>query len=72
MVVWTLTLPLRDTAWWRWAIVLIPGALLYFFPLPGLNAPQSQLLGVFAASVIALVAQPVPMGVSILVAMTRH
>jgi DASS family divalent anion:Na+ symporter len=64
-----LTLPLRSTAW-RWAIILIPGALLYFFPLPGLNALQGQLLGVFVATIIALVVQPVPMGVSILVAMT--
>lgn len=51
-------------------MVLVPGALLYFLPLPGLNAPQSHLLGVFIAMIIALVAQPVPMGVSIVVAMT--
>lgn len=54
----------------RWAVVLIPGALLYFLPLPGLNASQSQLLGVFLATIIALVAQPVPMGVSVVIAMT--
>ena len=59
-----------DTKWWRWAVVLIPGALLYFFPLPGLNAGQSQLLGIFVATIIALVAQPMPMGVSVLIAMT--
>jgi DASS family divalent anion:Na+ symporter len=51
-------------------VVLIPGALLFFFPLPGLNAIQSHLLGIFVATIIALVAQPVPMGVSVLVAMT--
>jgi DASS family divalent anion:Na+ symporter len=51
-------------------VVLVPGALLYFFPLPGLNAQQSHLLGVFLATIIALVAQPLPMGVSVVVAMT--
>ncbi|HTS65209.1 MAG TPA: DASS family sodium-coupled anion symporter [Candidatus Acidoferrales bacterium] len=57
-------------AWWRWAVVLIPGALLYFFPLPGLNPAQARVFGVFVATVIALVAQPVRMGVSVLLAMT--
>jgi DASS family divalent anion:Na+ symporter len=61
---------IQRTKWMRWAVVLIPGALLYFFPLPGLNAMQSQLLGVFVATIIALVAQPVPMGVSVVIAMT--
>jgi divalent anion:Na+ symporter, DASS family len=56
--------------WVRWAEVLIPGALIYFFPLPGLSAMQSQLLGIFVATIIALVAQPVPMGVSVVIAMT--
>jgi DASS family divalent anion:Na+ symporter len=51
-------------------VVLIPGALLVFFPLPGLNSAQGQLLGVFVATIIALVAQPVPMGVSVVIAMT--
>ena len=44
--------------------------MLFFFPLPGLNTIQSHLLGIFVATIIALVAQPVPMGVSVLVAMT--
>lgn len=56
--------------WGRWVIALVPGALIYFFPLPGLTAPQSHLLGVFLATIIALVSQPVPMGVSVVVAMT--
>jgi len=56
--------------WWRWAVVLIPGAAIYFIPITGLNAPQSHLLAVFAATIIALVAQPVPMGVSVVIAMT--
>jgi DASS family divalent anion:Na+ symporter len=51
-------------------VVLIPGTLLFLIPLPGLNATQSHLLGIFVATIIALVAQPVPMGVSVLIAMT--
>jgi len=51
-------------------VVLVPGALLFLIPLPGLNATQSHLLGIFVATIIALVAQPVPMGVSVLIAMT--
>ncbi len=58
------------TPWPRWALVLIPGLLLYFIPLPGLNAAQAHLLGIFVATIIALVAQPLPMGVSVLIAMT--
>jgi DASS family divalent anion:Na+ symporter len=54
----------------RWAVVLLPGLLLYFLPLPGLNGPQSHLLGIFVATIIALVAQPVRMGVSVVIAMT--
>ena len=60
----------RVVSWCRWAVVLAPGAALYFFGLPGLNAAQGRLLGVFAAAIIALVAQPVPMSVSVLTAMT--
>src|SRR5205823_8260234 len=56
--------------WVRWGAVLIPGSLLYFVPITGLNAAQSHLLGVFVATIIALVAQPVPMGVSVVIAMT--
>ena len=55
---------------WRWAVVLIPGALLYFLPVPALDAGQRHLLAFFAATIIALVARPVPMGVSVLAAMT--
>jgi DASS family divalent anion:Na+ symporter len=60
----------RQTTAWRWAAVLVPGALLYFLPVPGLNAGQRHLLAVFAATIIALVARPVAMGVSVVVAMT--
>ncbi|MBI1748160.1 MAG: DASS family sodium-coupled anion symporter [Acidobacteria bacterium] len=55
---------------WRWAVVLVPGVLLYFFPVPGLNAAQRHLLAIFAATIISLVARPVPMGVSVVLAMT--
>ena len=57
-------------AWWRWAVVLVPGVLLYFFPLPGMNTAQERLFAIFAATIIALVAQPVRMAVSVLFAMT--
>ena len=35
-----------------------------------MNTAQSHLLGVFAATIIALIAQPVPMGTSVVLAMT--
>lgn len=54
----------------RWAVVLVPALLLYFLPIPGLNVEQRHLLAVFLATIISLVAQPVPMGVSVVVAMT--
>ena len=56
--------------WWRWAVVLGPGVLLYFFALPGMSTAQERLFAIFDATIIALVAQPVPMGVSVLLAMT--
>jgi DASS family divalent anion:Na+ symporter len=54
----------------RWAIVLVPSLVLYFAPLPELNPQQRHLLAVFIGTIIALVARPVAMGVSVLVAMT--
>src|SRR5437868_9825177 len=62
------TLPMSTTA--RWVIVLVPGLLLFLLPLPGLTPPQRHLLAVFLATVIALVAQPVPMGVTGMLALT--
>lgn len=64
-----LTVP-RTTKALQWLAVLVPGLLLYFLPVPGLNTEQRHLLAVFAATIIALVARPVPMGVSVVVAMT--
>jgi DASS family divalent anion:Na+ symporter len=55
---------------WRWAVVLVPGAALWFARLYGLNAQQEHLLAVFVATIVALVAQPVRMGVSVVIAMT--
>jgi divalent anion:Na+ symporter, DASS family len=54
----------------RWAAVLVPTVLLYFAPVPGLNEQQRQLLAIFIGTIISLVARPVAMGVSVLVAMT--
>ncbi len=61
---------MKSQSWSRWAIVLLPGVLLYLLPLPGFSVVQRHLLAVFLATIISLVAQPVPMGVSVLVAMT--
>lgn len=57
-------------ALWRWAVVLAPGAALWFARLPELNTQQEHLVAVFVATIIALVAQPVRMGVSVVIAMT--
>ncbi len=55
---------------WRWTAVLAPGLILYFVTLPGLNRAQEHVLAIFVATIVALVAQPVRMGVSVLLAMT--
>lgn len=49
---------------------MVPGLLVYFLPFAALNSTQRHLLAVFTATIIALVAQPVPMGVSTTVALT--
>ncbi len=54
----------------RWLFVLIPGLALYLTPVGGLGADQRHLLAVFMATIIALVARPVSMGVSVVAAMT--
>ena len=56
--------------YWRWAVVLAPGLSLWFGRLPGLNTQQEHLLAVFFATIVSLVAQPVRMGVSVVLAMT--
>jgi DASS family divalent anion:Na+ symporter len=60
----------RSIGWWRWAAVLAPGLIFYLLPIPGLNTVQRHLLAIFSATIVALVAQPMPMGASVLVAMT--
>src|SRR5260370_15304125 len=54
----------------RWSVVLVPTLLVYFAPVPGLNPQQRHLMAVFAGTIISLVARPVAIGVSVLVAMT--
>ena len=54
----------------RALVVLIPGIALWFLPIAGLAPQQRHLLAVFVATIIALVAHPVPMGVSAITAMT--
>src|SRR6478736_496736 len=54
----------------RWAIVLATGLAVYFAPLPGFSAPQQHLLAIFVATIVALVARPVPMGESVVIAAT--
>jgi divalent anion:Na+ symporter, DASS family len=54
----------------RWLLVLVPALFIFFLPLPGLNASQRHLLAIFAGTILALVAQPIPMGASVIVAMT--
>lgn len=54
----------------RWIVVLVPGLLLYVLPLAALNPGQRHLVAIFTATVIALVAQPVAMGVTAIIALT--
>ncbi len=53
----------------RWLAVLVPALLIWFLPLPALTAAQRHLLAIFVATIVALVAHPVPMGVSALTGM---
>src|SRR5882757_845001 len=54
----------------RWAVVLTAGLLLYLLPIPGLDVNQRHLLAFFVATIIGLVAQPIPMGAVVLTVMT--
>jgi divalent anion:Na+ symporter, DASS family len=54
----------------RWAMVLVPGLILYFAPVPGLEPNARHLLAFFTAMIVSFMARPVPMGVSVLVTMT--
>ncbi|HEU4996949.1 MAG TPA: DASS family sodium-coupled anion symporter [Gemmatimonadaceae bacterium] len=54
----------------RWLVVLVPAILIWTVPFAGLTEPQRHLLAIFVATIVALVAQPAPMGVSALTSMT--
>jgi DASS family divalent anion:Na+ symporter len=58
------------SSWFRWIVVLVPGLFIYLAPLPSVTVPQRHLVGIFIATIISLVARPVAMGVSVLLAMT--
>jgi len=60
----------RRRAATRWAVVLIPAVALYFLPLPTLDPGQRHLLAIFVATIVSLVAQPLPMGACVVIAMT--
>ena len=66
----SLKIPTSRGALWRWLAVLVPGAALWFLPFAGLTRQQDHLLAVFVATIVALVAQPLPMGASVVLAMT--
>jgi DASS family divalent anion:Na+ symporter len=60
----------RTARLWRWLVVLVPGVVIWTAPFLELLPAQRHLLAVFVATIIALVAHPVPMGVSAITAMT--
>ncbi len=55
---------------WRWIAALAPGLFIYFIPILGLAPVQRHILAFFVATILALVTQPVAMGISVLIAMT--
>ena len=54
----------------RWVLVLGTGLVLYFAPLPGFSPVQRHLAAIFVGTILALVARPVAMGVSVMIAAT--
>jgi len=55
----------------RWAIVLLAGAVVLLWPRPAAVAPAGwRLLAIFVATVVGLIAQPVPMGAMAVLAIT--
>ena len=50
--------------------MLAPALLIWVLPLPSLTVVQRHLLAVFVGTIVALVAHPVPMGVSAITGMT--
>ncbi len=55
----------------RWAIVLAAGLLVLLLPRPeGVSAEGGRLLAIFVATVVGLIAQPLPMGAMAVLAIT--
>jgi len=55
----------------RWALVLVTGLGLFFRAAAVRSTRvQQHLLAIFVATIVALIARPVPMGVSVLIAAT--
>ena len=53
----------------RWAAPLVPALLIYFTPT-ALTPDARHLLAFFTGTIIALISRPVPMGASVVLAMT--
>ncbi|HVU34240.1 MAG TPA: DASS family sodium-coupled anion symporter [Opitutaceae bacterium] len=51
----------------RWAAVVLPGVVLYFTPVAGLEPGPRHLLALFTALIVSFMVRPAPMGVSALV-----
>jgi divalent anion:Na+ symporter, DASS family len=53
--------------WFRWGVVLAVGALVLLAPVPaGVTTASWRLLAIFAATMVGLVAQPLPGGAMVL------
>ena len=52
----------RGEQLFKWAVVILPGTLLYFVPASGMTANQRHLLAIFLATIIGLIVRPVVMG----------
>ena len=49
--------------WWRGGIPLIVGVIIYFIPAPaGVDANGMHMLGIFVATILGLILQPLPTG----------
>jgi DASS family divalent anion:Na+ symporter len=55
----------------RWGVVLLAGFVVWLLPQPAaVDAAGWRLLAIFVATVVGLIAQPVPMGVVVLLAIS--
>jgi len=63
--------PAPRSALTRWAIVAIPILAVVVLPAPpAVTPPAWRMLGIFAATIIGVIAQPVPMGAVVLTGLT--